>query len=314
MYEYINNFIFSNIFAIYEFVYNDSPVVYRTCVTNYSDIFDIIRFNLPVNLDYITTLSKNINISYILSPLFILYTVIFFLNLIIYVIGFFSKKLSLKIINFISFYVSLLEKEIMGWSMITRIGVCLFLFFSSYNYSVFGFEITPIIFPISIYFLIILFISILLIPCYLLFSYGAYFIAYIKGGSLKKNIFFEFLTDSLNLLSFFLRINIQFIRIALILFMFILYDEQYYSMVYPWYNTLTLNSNLTTFNDYLYYYTNVILSTILRGLYELAHFWVIFFMQATVFALISTMLIQFLYTLYVIKQLIVFFNKLRNKN
>jgi hypothetical protein len=76
----------------------------------------------------------------------------------------------------------------------------------------------------------------------------------------------------------------------------------------------SLNTNLTSFSDYLNYYTTTIIIIILRGLYELAHFWVIFFMQATVFALISTMLIQFLYTLYLIKRITTFLHKLRNKN
>ena len=276
-----------------------------------SEMFDFLLSYSPINFDSMILLSQNFPIMELFLIIFIGLLIIFIINSIIYVIGLINKKLSLKINNFINFYINIVEKEIMGLSMLMRIGICLFLFFASYNYSIAFTEITPIIFYISLYFLGILFLTVLLIPFYLLFSYGAYFIAYVKGGSLKKSILFEFLADSLNLLSFFLRINIQFIRIALILFMFILYDEQYYSMVYPWYNTSNLNSNLNNFSDYLYYYTSMILIIILRGLYELAHFWVIFFMQSTVFALIITMLIQFLYTMYLVKNLIIFFNKFR---
>jgi hypothetical protein len=196
-------------------------------------MFNTLRLSLPINLNALKGIEKYINLHAIFSYFLYIYVFLMVISFLIYIIGLFNKRLGLKINNFINFYVTLIEKEIMNLSLLVRLGICLFLFFACYNYNMGFLNNTAIIFPISIYALILLFIAIFIIPCYLIFSYGAYFIAYIKGGSLKKNIFFEFLTDSLNLLSFFLRINIQFIRIALILFMFILYDEQYYSMVYP---------------------------------------------------------------------------------
>ena len=314
IHQYISSITYSIYLNMTSYNQSPTPAVQPTTSTkscNTSEMFDFLLSYSPINFDSMILLSRSFPIMELSVIIFIGLLIIFIINSIIYVIGFFNKKLGLKINNFINFYLNIVEKEIMGLSMLIRIGICLFLFFASYNYSIAFTEITPIIFYISLYFLGILFLTVLLIPFYLLFSYGAYFIAYVKGGSLKKNILFEFLADSLNLLSFFLRINIQFIRIALILFMFILYDEQYYSMIYPWYNTSNLNSNLNNFSDYLYYYTSIILIIILRGLYELAHFWVIFFMQSTVFALIITMLIQFLYTMYLVKNLIIFFNKFR---
>jgi len=94
--------------------------------------------------------------------------------------------------------------------------------------------------------------------------------------------------------------------------MFFMYEESYYEIIYPWYNTTNLNSsNLYTFTDYLDFSLTYFITYFAQWLYEVAHFWIIFFMQSTVFALIITLLVQFLYTLYLIKHMQMFFKNIR---
>ena len=149
------------------------------------------------------------------------------------IIKFHNKYLHAFLIRQIYFFLTILEKEISNLNILIKLLSSFLLFIIIYNINIFAIEITPIILVLSFYFLLLLVVAVLLIPLYLIYNYGVYFLAYIRGASLKKNLFFELLVDCLNLISYFLRINIQFIRIMLINFMFFMYEESYYEIIYP---------------------------------------------------------------------------------
>ena len=224
---------------------------------------------LPSQLKELSSFSINF-ISYFFSLIIFLFFCVM-LYLVCNII--FGKKIFETFSHNISIYTSKIEKEIVKINNIYILLLTIILYFSYYFLFFDDFNFLPIVWNLTIYFLILLTIVVLFIPIYLLYSYGFYFLIYIRGSSLKKNFFFELLMDILNLLSFFLRINIQFIRVLLITFVFITYDEQYYDFVYPWYNTFSFsNNNLNNFTDYVFNSLLIIISFLLKFLYELTHF------------------------------------------
>jgi hypothetical protein len=56
---------------------------------------------------------------------------------------------------------------------------------------------------------------VILIPFYILKNYGSYYLAFLRGGGSKKSIFVEFFNDIMGVFSFFIRINIQLIRLLI---------------------------------------------------------------------------------------------------
>ena len=93
-------------------------------------------------------------------------------------------------------------------------------------------------------------IIVILIPLSLLFNWGFYAPIYVKGQSIKKFLLIEVVTDYIHFISFFLRINIQLIRLVILSAVFYMYNEMYYEFIYPEYNFNNLNIIQTS--DYLY--------------------------------------------------------------
>lgn len=107
-----------------------------------------------------------------------------------------------------------------------------------------------------------------LIPFNLIYNWGAYFPIYIKGQSIKKNILFELLTDYIHLLSFFLRINIQLIRLVIITCVFYMYNEMYIEFIYP---TLNSTTHQTGVLGFIYTGASFTLKLLANLLYEVGH-------------------------------------------
>ena len=152
----------------------------------------------------------------------------------------------------------------------------------------------------------VLFTLISVIAIYLINTYGFFFIIYLKGSTSKNSINMELVTDLINLVSYFSRISLQLVRLAIILGTFFLYNEVYLDYIYPFfsvkikiYSTLFFSTNFTSPTSYL----DIIVLTlkthigiILHFLYELIHFFILFLTQSTAFSMVILILLQFLYT------------------
>ena len=139
-----------------------------------------------------------------------------------------------------------------------------------------------------------------IIPLLLLLNWGTYTPIYVKGQSIKKNIIFELLTDIIHLLSFFLRINIQLIRVVIFAGVSYTYSELYLELIYPYILTdFTQITSLALWLD-LYTATTAICEGTAHLLFEIGHLWSIVGMQSGAFMLIVFIITQFLYTTYLL--------------
>lgn len=149
-----------------------------------------------------------------------------------------------------------------------------------------------------------------LIPINLIYNWGAYFPVYIKGQSIKKNVFVELATDYIHLLSFFLRINIQLIRLVIITCVFYMYNEMYVEFIYPTLSSSVADSSVL---GHVYAGAGFALKLIANLLYEVAHLWIMVGMQSGAFMMIIFVITQFLYSVYLINRLQPFLAALRSR-
>lgn len=138
--------------------------------------------------------------------------------------------------------------------------ILLFFFFNFYGIFCFSYFST---FSIFINLFALLFISLVLLPLTALYNFGYYFIINIKGSGSSLSFFYELLQDNINLLSFFLRVYIQLVRLITI------------TVTYFGYNHLVLSYNFTS-NTFNLGNSFVIFA---RFIFELAHTIIIFIAQ-----------------------------------
>lgn len=150
-------------------------------------------------------------------------------------------------------------------------------------------------------------ILVILVPISLIFNWGFYAPIYIKGQSIKKNLIVEVLTDYIHFISFFLRINIQLIRLVILSAVFYMYNEMYYEFIYPSYNINALDFNPTYLSDYIYMGLQALTIVTLNTIYEISHFWILLLMQSNAFGVIVFIITQFLYTIYLLNRTQLFF-------
>jgi hypothetical protein len=125
----------------------------------------------------------------------------------------------------------------------------LFLTFSlTYIYviTIFNFFLSLICF-ITTYLFMVTFIQLFFIPTKLIYDMGYSYIIFLKGSGVSESLFKEYIADSINLLSYYLRVVIQFVRIIIILSLFFMYHELYEHYVLP-YNSLPLENFNTELN------------------------------------------------------------------
>lgn len=183
------------------------------------------------------------------------------------------------------------------------------MIFSNIGGALFGTNLTSLkfLYLTSIALLVYL---VALLPINLIYNWGTYFPIYIKGQSIKKNIIIELMTDYIHILSFFLRINIQLIRLVIITCTFYLYNEMYVEFIYPTLNSTPANSGIL---GYIYAGAAFALKLIANVLYEIGHLWIMVGMQSGAFMMIIFVITQFLYSIYLIQRLQPFLLNLRAK-
>ena len=111
----------------------------------------------------------------------------------------------------------------------------------------------------------------MIIPLFILYDEGFYFLAFLRGSASKNSLFWEFIIDYMNTISFFLRINIQLIRILIITIFFLVYNEFYDSNIILIYNN-SIDKHNFSFANYYVFFLNKIFHYILYFLFELSHF------------------------------------------
>ncbi len=153
---------------------------------------------------------------------------------------------------------------------------------------------------------------IILWPISLIYNWGSYFTIYIKGESTMGNLLGQVVMDYFYVVSFFLRINLQFLRLITLSGVFIVYNEFYFEFIYPIYNFDVLQFTPVSWDDYAFIGVKTIIAAIFRFIYELGHMWVVVIMQANAFSMILFLILQSLHTVYLAQKLQSFFKAKRN--
>lgn len=170
---------------------------------------------------------------------------------------------------------------------------------------------TPALLYVFITLAILLLGVILLWPVSLIYNWGAYFTIYIKGESTLPNLLGQVVMDYFYVVSFFLRINLQFLRLVVLSGVFIVYNEFYFEFIYPTYNFESVNFTPQSWEDYAFIVFRSVIIAMLRFIYELGHMWAVLIMQANAFAMILFLILQSLHTVYLAQRLQAFFRSKR---
>jgi len=252
--------------------------------TNYLSDFDLFNWT-SILVDNTYKLEFNLLIQ-------IVYTFLIILIIILLTTLFSSNNSQTSTLNNSVTFIQLIEDELGSGTKLLYVYVTLFgyiVWFSLYSYVGFMLPWTIGLLPLYGGLLVFLLFG---IPSMLLLNYRAFFMTYIRGNVGLKPLLFELVLDYINLIAFFLRFNIQLIRIIIITAIFFLYNELFEEFIYPNYD---LNVTVTfSLSNLILIFANMI--------YEVGHFWIIFGMQSSATLFILTILFQFLYTQ-------VFFNK-----
>ena len=273
--------LFSNYVAkIASWVYTTTYYPIQTNVTTSSYLTDLTNINWISNL---TSISYSFNVNIFLNFIYVMLLLLF----ILIISSFFSTPNSnSNTIGASTTYLQLIEDEITSGTKLLYVYIVLFgyvVWFFLHSYLGFILPWVTGLLPLYASLLIFLLFG---IPVMLLINYRAFFMTYIRGNVGLKPLLMELVLDYINLIAFFLRFNIQLIRILIITAIFFLYNELFEEFIYPNYTyNVNININLTSL---ILLFANM--------LYEVGHFWIIFGMQSSATLFILTILFQFLYT------------------
>lgn len=278
--------------------YDNHLVLFRAA----SDWVEVNVFNTP-GVSVILNLAHD----YISAPMLLLSTLYLFL---LFILGLFTAARFIVSLRLFTFSLTIAEQEFAtprAIALLMSLILCLLL--TTVGGAIFGSSLTTLrmLYLTSIGLLLYL---VALLPINLMYNWGAYFPIYIKGQSIKKNIFVELMTDYIHLLSFFLRINIQLIRLVIITCVFYMYNEMYVEFIYPTLNSSTPHAG---FLGYIYTGAAFALKLTANLLYEVGHLWVMVGMQSGAFMMIIFVITQFLYSVYLLHRLQPFLLNLRSK-
>lgn len=208
-------------------------------------------------------------------------------------------------IVYVSVNITRIEKELNNIedNMIFFILLGLFIFYIL-GFYLYIYSNMFIMFYLFLYIIIFFIILIMCIPFSLLFTYGFFIPYYLRGASNITFLVYEIFLDYINIISFFLRIGVQFIRIFLILLTIYTYNELYIEL-----NTVVL-ATLDFKNNDAFYSLCIVVS--IHWLLEFIHIIIIFITQLTTFLLMLIWLFQFLFTVFSSTHLEQFFFLKRN--
>lgn len=294
-----------------EFLFIDNSLKFFL-INEYSSFFKLIVIDFIQKNEYVTAV--NLMIQVFILFYFILFFIIFFFS-------FFSKNKEewQQDCDYTISNASVeSEKELFSIDDALNVVFFLILIFGSY----FGFlflslsfnftEIAIFILPIFFVFYLIIFI-----PFNLLFDFGLFFIAYLRGSSNTSSLFFECVYDYIGVIAFFTRLIVQFVRLILMFVVYCLMHDTVMLQVFSQKNFLlndsffedlnSIQSNgysisfflFTTFPMRLMYWT-----------YECMHTFFVVTVQFSAFFTIVFWLFLLFYTFFVFEKHELHFNNL----
>lgn len=263
---------------------------------------------------YVSLYSLNISESF-LTPVMIIFQFFFIFLLILGFLmvyfnyyGSVSSEENLIDHDYLIFNITIEAEEEIGSidDMLLSSVILLYIFlwfFWIYSWSSIG--ITPKL-TMSVYLFPFIYYIIIFIPFSLLYDYGLYFLTYLNGVGKSSTLIVELMFDYIAVSIFYLRLIVQNVRLAFMLFTFIELHELviFYnldknlfpineSFVDSWDNVKTYHNSS---NFYLLYTVPALL---LKWLYELFHtFFMVIFQFIAFFAMIFWLFL-FLYTMFV---------------
>lgn len=176
-----------------------------------------------------------------------------------------------------------LEDLIIGLSII-----CLFFMVNVFGlFCFFG----DLAFNPTVITLYVISVILFLTPITLLFHFGFYFIINLKGAAANLSLLYELVLDYINVLSFFLRLNVQLVRIVIIGVIYVMYNEVILSYSYTYAPTLSYNHGTGMVGSLL-------VGFYLRVTLELIHTAIIFLAQFGAFLIMVVWLFQYLFTVF----------------
>lgn len=270
-------------------------------------VIDDIVVQITPNMAF--SLQNNITFNLIMSSIFLVISFIVIVSIIINAIQQLDRKFNL--FSFFERMFTVIENEFSVprslMIIITLLTSCLVL--SSFM------PIMSLKTPLMVYVFLtlagLLLTTILLWPISLIHNWGTYFTIYIKGESTMSNLLGQVVMDYFYVVSFFLRINLQFLRLVVLSGVFIVYNEFYFEFIYPMYNYESINFSPRTWDDYAFIGFRAVIIAIFRFIYELGHMWAVLIMQANAFAMILFLILQSLHTVYLAQRLQAYFKAKR---
>ena len=231
------------------------------------------------------------------NPIFFIFLNLFFFLFYIYIyISSFYKNLNIFLINNIYIYTIFFtesEKELNNFDDLLLVVI---IFIVLYFYSFFLFSIvflTNWYIKIFLLSLLSLKLILILIPLNMIYDYGCYFTFYLRGGSTSSIFFYEITMDYLNLISYFLRILMQLVRLIFIIGTLCEFNEFYLNFFNFFFNFFFINTvytNLPLLNQIFFFFIKFIL--------EVIHLFFIFIAQFLAFNVVILWLVQFLFTTF----------------
>lgn len=158
------------------------------------------------------------------------------------------------------------------------------------------------------------------IPTFLIYDFGIYFLAYLKGVANSSMFLFELLFDYIAVVIFYTRILVQAVRLVLMIFTYVsMHDLVLYfkfkQKMFIGYESLweTFSSLPTTLDSFSYFFLFILPGKFIYWIYEILHTYFVVTVQFIAFFAIVFWLFLFLYTFFVFEKQENYFTEKREK-
>jgi hypothetical protein len=274
-----------------------------------NDFFQNYFSNMYLSLNLLTINESQISSIMMLPQLiFILILVLFLLLFYFNYYGNYNTEDNIMDHDYLTYNVTIEAEEEIGSmdDMLLTSVILLYIFlwfFWIYSWSYIG--VVPSLF-MTIYLFPFIYLIIFLIPLFLLYDYGSYFLTYLNGVGKSAVLMLELLFDYIAVSIFFLRLMVQNVRLVFMLFtytelheMIIFYSVEDNLLIGNEDHTNSSDSSKTNVNNSSYFVLFNIPNLLVGWLYELFHtFFMVIFQFIAFFAMIFWLFL-FLYTMFV---------------
>ena len=211
------------------------------------------------------------------------------------------------------------EKELFSADDAKYLIVMFLIFFGAY-FGLLAFAFSPAANPAIFFTCLIpfLLLSVLSIPCNLLFDFGLLFVLYLRGSSNTNSFFFELVYDYIGVTAFFTRLVVQFVRMVLMFVVYIMmHDTVVLQKVAHWFLPVgdsfyeeIMNVRFTA-NSLSYFFLITLPCRLAYWTYEVVHTFFVVTAQFAAFFTIAFWLFLLFYTFYIYEKFEHHFKNLR---